>query len=136
MYLPGLGLLFNYIGGQIGQEGAVMSSVATVTAYAPPEIFKHSARDLELLVIAWFAVQPTVARELGPRAAAVAFGRDPHGAVDYERRAGRPAGILRTRALNAPVALRDAQVGAALFTELDGRLVVAMVLQRTAAFVR
>jgi hypothetical protein len=32
--------------------------------------------------------------------------------------------------------LRDAQPGAALFTELDGRLVVAMVIQRTAAFVR
>jgi hypothetical protein len=113
-----------------------MSSVATVATYAPPEIIKHSTRDLELLVVAWFAVGPSVARELGPRAAAAAFGRDPYGAVDYERRAGRPAGILRTHAFNAPVVLRDAQAGGALFTELEGRLVVAMVIQRTAAFVR
>jgi hypothetical protein len=112
-----------------------MSSVATV-AYAPPEIIKRSTRDLELLVVAWFAVAPAVARELGARAARAAFGRDPYGAVDYERRAGRPAGILRTHALNAPAELRDARAGAALFTELDGRLVVAMVIHRTAAFVR
>jgi hypothetical protein len=113
-----------------------MSSVAMLTGYAPPEIVKHTTRDLDSLVVAWFAVRPAVARELGPRAAAAAFGRDPHGAVDYERRAGRPGGILHTRALNAPAALRDAQPGTASFTELDGRLVVAMVIQRTAAFVR
>jgi hypothetical protein len=113
-----------------------MSPVATVAGYAPPETIKHSIRDLELLVIAWFAVRPATAREIGPSAAAIAFGRDPHGAVDYERRAGRPAGVLHTRAVNAPAALRDAEVGSALFTELDGRLIVAMVMQRTAAFVR
>jgi hypothetical protein len=97
-------------------------------------IAAHSGQ-LETVVVAWFAVTPNVVRELGTSRAAAAFGADARRAVGFEIRHGRPAGILRLLAMDAPPDLRDANVGTAVFTEIEGTLAAAMVLDRVAAVV-
>jgi putative peptide maturation system protein len=117
----------------VESAAAVAQLRKQVVADRADEWIAEHAEELETIVVAWFAVTPEIARELDSGSASAAFGKDPCGAVGFAIRTGRPAGILRALAMNAPPDLRHADVGSALITAIEGELAVAMVLDRAQA---